>query len=79
MDITPPSDFMICIGASTPSFLRFRFNEAKYSHKMGPRYALITVVEVRSYSRISGSISLEQVIKTSGPKILRTISAVLCS
>ena len=42
----------------------------------GPRQALITVVEVRSYSRISGRMSLEQVMKTPEPRISRAMRAV---
>ena len=57
--IIPPLLCITMMGISSPSdWLSFSM-ERKYASTIGRTYALMTVLLVRSYSRISGSTLLE--------------------
>ena len=66
----PPAEVMTCTSSATSSMPR------RYDRQSGRSVAFTTVVTVRSYSRISGDTSWEQV--TSRPSA-RSVAATACS
>ncbi len=76
--IIPPPEWTIMTSPSYPHRFTCAVRSFRYRSKMGPRYALTTVVLVRSNSRISGKTSEEVQTYASG-RILRTMSFARCS
>ena len=77
---SPPLDCMIVKGTPMPMRWSSQLRWVKYLATTGLTYALITVVLVRSYSRISGSSSLEIESSMSGFLDLRASAmAASCS